>query len=73
MLFSLINGYNLPHLERTAVDRLTLLLLNATQRYYDENAVRGCMDSEAENFNFQVSPEGVGRGVGEVVRRPQKT
>lgn len=54
MLFSLINEYNLPRLERPLVDRLALLLVNSTQRYYDENSVRGCTDPEAENYNFQV-------------------
>lgn len=54
MLYTVINGVNLPNFEPYAVDHLYSLLYNATADYLEANRIPGCTSPDAANFDFQV-------------------
>lgn len=53
-IHSLIHLGNLPDFAVDSITQLQDLIQNVTEEYYDRNTIRGCMQPEAQNFNFKV-------------------
>uniref|UniRef100_A0AC34G590 Macrophage-expressed gene 1 protein n=1 Tax=Panagrolaimus sp. ES5 TaxID=591445 RepID=A0AC34G590_9BILA len=54
-LYQVVTSRNFPSISTDNIFSVQTLLKNAIELYYKKNTIRGCMDMNAPNYNFQVS------------------
>uniref|UniRef100_A0A914P478 Macrophage-expressed gene 1 protein n=1 Tax=Panagrolaimus davidi TaxID=227884 RepID=A0A914P478_9BILA len=56
-LYNLISERQMLEIHPTRVDRIQMLLKNATELYYRKNLYTGCTNTTAPNFNYQANSD----------------
>uniref|UniRef100_A0A914XWP7 Macrophage-expressed gene 1 protein n=1 Tax=Panagrolaimus superbus TaxID=310955 RepID=A0A914XWP7_9BILA len=54
-LYQLVTPRNFPNINADNIFSVQTLLKNAIELYYKKNTIRGCMDMNAPNYNFQAN------------------